>query len=268
MATPGDVFEALLRWLREDPQRRAALRSLVFEEFDPWERVVRAEEETRLALRGLAEAQARTEANLATLTARVDALTARVDTLTEGLATLTARVDTLTEGLATLTARVDTLTEGLATLTQRVEILATRVGDLDGESVERRYRDRPFAYLWRIALGLEGLSSKDLDELLDEVARAGGLTDGEEADVRLSDALLKGRRRDGSEVVLVLEAAARLDAEDVERVIRRSAILARGRRPVVPVVAGRQADPDLAEAARRRGVWVVIDGRTLEPIGA
>jgi uncharacterized protein YoxC len=310
MAIPPDVFEALLRSLREDPERRAALRSLLFEELGPWERVVRAEEETKLALSALAEAQRRTEENLSALTARVDelaqrvealtarvdALTARVDALTqrvdalaeaqrrteENLSALTARVHALTqrvdalaeaqrrteENLSALTARVDELAQGLVTLTQRVEALATRVGDLDGDAVERRYRERPFAYLWRIALGLEVLSSRELDELLREVAEAGGLTEGEEEDVRLADAVFKGRRRDdGAEVVVVLQAAATLDAEDVERVLRRSAVLGRGRRPVVPVVAGRQADPALAERARARGVWVALDGRILEPTG-
>jgi outer membrane murein-binding lipoprotein Lpp len=282
MAIPPDVFEALLRSLREDPERRAALRSLLFEELGPWERVVRAEEETKLALSALAEAQRRTEENLSALTARVDELAQRVEALTARVDALTARVDELAqrvdalaeaqrrteENLSALTARVDELARGLVTLTQRVEALATRVGDLDGDAVERRYRERPFAYLWRIALGLEALSSRELDELLREVAEAGGLTEGEEADVRLADAVFKGRRRDdGAEVVVVLEAAATLDAEDVERVLRRSAVLGRGRRPVVPVVAGRQADPALAERARARGVWVALDGRILEPAG-
>lgn len=100
------------------------------------------------------------------------------------------------------------------------------------------------------------------------MAEAGGLTEGEEEDVRLADAILKGRRPDdAAEVIVVLEAAATLDAEDVERALRLSAVLARGRRPVVPPVAGRRADPALAERARARGVWVALDGGTLEPTG-
>jgi len=217
----------------------------------------------------LAEAQRRTEE-------RLEALTARVDDLTVRLEALTARVDQLAEAqrrteerLEALTARVDSLAARVEDLTVQVGALTARVGGLVGESVERRYRERPFAYLWRIALGLEALPSRELDLLLREVGGPQGLTEEEEAEVRELDAVLKGSRRDdGREVVVAVEASARLDADDVARVLRRSAILARGPFPVVPVVAGEQAPPDVVELARRQGVWVAVDGRTLEPTGA
>jgi hypothetical protein len=156
----------------------------------------------------------------------------------------------------------------LEALAVQVGALTARVGDLVGESVERRYRERPFAYLWRIALGLEALPSRELDLLLRQVGGPEGLTEEEEAEVRELDAVLKGSRRDdGREVIVAVEASARLDADDVARVLRRSAILARGQLPVVAVVAGGQAAPDVVELARRQGVWVVLDGRTLEPTG-
>jgi hypothetical protein len=184
-------------------------------------------------------------------------------------------VDDLTVRLEALTARVDQLAEAQRRTEERLEALAiqvgaltARVGDLVGESVERRYRERPFAYLWRIALGLETLPSRELDLLLREVGGPEGLTEEEEAEVRELDAVLKGSRRDdGREVIVAVEASARLDADDVARVLRRSAILARGPLPVVAVVAGGQAAPDVVELARRQGVWVVLDGRTLEPTG-
>jgi hypothetical protein len=158
--------------------------------------------------------------------------------------------------------------ERLEALAVQVGALTARVGDLVGESVERRYRERPFAYLWRIALGLEALPSRELDLLLRQVGGPEGLTEEEEAEVRELDAVLKGSRRDdGREVIVAVEASARLDADDVARVLRRSAILARGQLPVVAVVAGGQAAPDVVELARRQGVWVVLNGRTLEPTG-
>ena len=314
MALPEDLVEALLRALRDDPRRLAALRALLLEgsgQEPPWDRLARTQEEMGAALRDLARAQVRTEANVAALaervgqlaeaqrrteerlealTARVDqlaeaqrrteerleALTARVDDLTVRLEALTARVDQLAEAqrrteerLEALTARVDSLAARVEDLTVQVGALTARVGGLVGESVERRYRERPFAYLWRIALGLEALPSRELDLLLREVGGPQGLTEEEEAEVRELDAVLKGSRRDdGREVVVAVEASARLDADDVARVLRRSAILARGPFPVVPVVAGEQAPPDVVELARRQGVWVAVDGRTLEPTGA
>jgi hypothetical protein len=178
-------------------------------------------------------------------------------------------VDQLAEAQRRTEERLEALTARVEELTVQVGALTTRVGGLVGESVERRYRERPFAYLWRIALGLEALPSRELDRLLREVGGPEGLTEEEEAEVRGLDAVLKGsRREDGRDVIVAVEASARLDADDVTRVLRRSAILARGPLPVVPVVAGEQAGPEVVELARRQGVWVVVDGRTLEPTGA
>ena len=258
MALPEDLVEALLRALRDDPRRLAALRALLLEgsgQEPPWDRLARTQEEMGAALRDLARAQVRTEANVAALAERVGQL-AEAQRRTE-------------ERLEALTARVDSLAARVEDLTVQVGALTARVGGLVGESVERRYRERPFAYLWRIALGLEALPSRELDLLLREVGGPQGLTEEEEAEVRELDAVLKGSRRDdGREVVVAVEASARLDADDVARVLRRSAILARGPFPVVPVVAGEQAPPDVVELARRQGVWVAVDGRTLEPTGA
>ena len=128
-------MDDLLRQLREHPEWRDALR-----------RELASEDMLALPgiMRELAEAQKRTEQNLAALTERVDALTARMDSLTarveelaeaqkrteQNLAALTERVDDLAAKLAALTARVDDLATKLAALTERVDDLATKLAAL------------------------------------------------------------------------------------------------------------------------------------------
>ncbi|MBI4492137.1 MAG: hypothetical protein HY690_05030, partial [Chloroflexi bacterium] len=137
-----DDFQDLLRILDQHPEWRDELR-----------RRMLSDEVVRLPtlVVQLAEAQTRTEQQLAALTARVDqlaqaqtrteqqlvALTARVDQLAQAqtrteqqLAALTARVDQLTVRVDQLTARVDQLTARVDQLTARVDDLTVRLEQL------------------------------------------------------------------------------------------------------------------------------------------
>jgi hypothetical protein len=95
---------------------------------------------------------------------------------------------------------------------------------------------------------------------------AGQLTTAEFDDLRLTDLVLSGRRReDGAEVYLLVELAPSIRRQDVARATRRARILEKLGRPVLPIVGGKQIDPEAAALARASGVWQVVDGQTIAP---
>jgi hypothetical protein len=153
-----------------------------------------------------------------------------------------------------------------SSLAARMAELSYQVDELRGESVERRYRERGHSYFSVIARRLRPLSLDDLDGVLDAAVAERRLTDDEAEEVRLADAILRGRRRaDGAEVYLVVEASSAVDEGDVERAARRASLLARTGLLTVPVVAGRRFTAAGEEEARRTGVWRFTDGRSEPP---
>jgi hypothetical protein len=126
MPTEDEIFRQLLDTLNRRPEAREELR-----------RRLLPGDGTEQALREMAQAQARTEQHLATLTSRVDQLAQaqtrteeRLAILTERLDQLTQRVDQLAARLDQLTQRVDQLAARLDQLTQRVDQLAARMDEL------------------------------------------------------------------------------------------------------------------------------------------
>jgi polyhydroxyalkanoate synthesis regulator phasin len=278
-------FPDLLRLLEEHPEWQAELR-----------RHVLTEEllELPALVRRLTEAQARTDEQLAiltarvdalteqgvVLTARVDALTVRVDDLTVRLDALTARVDDLTSRVDALTARVDALTEQVAGLTEqvaglteqvgrlvaRMDVLTSRVDANTGELLEFRYERRAGAYFSPMARRIRVLNHSALADLLDDALDAGRITESERREVLRSDLVVMGQRRtDREPVYLVVEISMGIGIDDIQRAIVRAGIMAQLGRPAIPVVAGQRIDPEPAELAGARGVWQVLDGHIVEP---
>lgn len=226
-------------------------------------RLLEEEPDLRLALRD----RLLTESQLA-VEAAVQELAASQRTTGEHLATLAGRVDGLAEQLVTLTGRVDAIAAAMETLTRRVDAMAKQakqmgkladwVGELRGEAFERRYREQASTRFAPIARRLRLLTGQALDDLLDDAVDAGTLTEDEAHEVRLADAVVRGRRRDdGAEVVLVAEVSAGVRISDVQRAAESARILATLARPTLPVVAEEWVTPQAAEAARALGVWQV-----------
>ena len=271
--TVGD-FHDLLRVLEEHPEWRAELR-----------RHVLSEELLQLPelVRGLAEAQRRTDEHLdtltqrlGTLTERVDGLAERVDDLTQRLGTLTERVDGLTQRvddlaqrLAALTERVDALTRRVDDLTVQMQALVGRVGEMDGDLMELRFARRAPAYLGRFARRIRVIEPAQLADLLDDAVEVGRLTERERESAMLADVVAQGRRRsDGAETYFVAEVSAGIGVGDVRRALERARVLAKLGEPVVPVVVGRRINGDAQQYARSSGVeHVLVPARTGLPEG-
>ena len=152
----------------------------------------------------------------------------------------------------------------------QVETKALRndVGQLKGENLERRYRERAHAYFGRLLRKCRVLGSQELSDLLEEAADRGVLSQSDRDDVLWADVVVRGRwRADGRQVMVLAEVSWVVDRNDVRRAVDRAALLARLGTPVVPVVAGDSVTERAADMARSRNVWQMLDGRLVEPDG-
>jgi chromosome segregation ATPase len=230
-----------------------------------------------LRVQELAEAQARTEARLDALTlrvqelaeaqarteARLDALTLRVQELAEAQARTEARLDALALRVQELTeaqARTEAELRALADRTEHMDGRLTRlerdVAWLKGSDLERRFREHVAELVRQPFRRARWVPSAELDDLLED-AKEQGLLSSEEADdvVRL-DALVRARR-DGADVYLAVEVSSVADRRDVERAVRRAAILQRLGWPCTPAVAGHRLTAGAHELlSTSGGVWL------------
>jgi hypothetical protein len=191
----------------------------------------------------------------------------RASLLGDDLLRLPAAMRELAEAQERTERRVEELAEAqrrteqtLARLTSEVEGLKVDVGDLKGDSLERRYRERAASYFQRLLRRIRVLDHQQTGVLLDDAVEAGRITPEERADALEADVLISGLR-DGEQVYLVAEVSAVVDSRDVERAARRSGVVARGLgAKVLPAVAGQRLSSDAGEQARKSGVLVVADG--------
>jgi hypothetical protein len=159
-----------------------------------------------------------------------------------------------------------TVSTQLADLIQVVRTLTTDLGELKGRSLEGEYRTKVYAYFGRIVRRAHVLSPDELTALLEDAIESGALSEAQADDVSLADVIVHGRRRrDGAEVFLVVEVSWGVGPQDVERAIRRAALLVHTGSPALPVVAGTWVTPEAADLARAHQVWQLTDGHAISP---
>jgi hypothetical protein len=247
MAFNVEEFQDLIRLLQERPEWRADLRRLVLTD----ELLALPE-----LVRELVQAQQRTEGRVGRLEESVESLRAETERRFQELAT----------AQLTLTRRIDDLREAVQTLADRTYTLTTDVGELKGSDLERRYRERPFAYFQRLVRQAHTLSGDELNAMLDRAVTAGQLTEEDVDEIVWADAIVRGRRReDDQEVYLVVEASWGVGPYDVQRADKRAKLLAKAGVTTLPVVAGMWVTPDGELAARAIKVWRVTNGRAVPP---
>jgi hypothetical protein len=132
--------------------------------------------------------------------------------------------------------------------------------------IEQRYRNRAFAYFSRLLRGTHALTGDELVTLLERAVAAGRLSEDGMDEIAQADVVVRGQRRERpGDVYLVVEVSWGVGPGDVERAVRRAALLAQTGLQTMPVVAGERITDDAAELARAMRVWQVLDGRVTAP---
>ena len=152
---------------------------------------------------------------------------------------------------------------------QRIGRLQDDMGDLKGIMLEERYSRRASSYFSRLVRRSQAISSNELTALLAEAVDRGALSEEGADEVGWADIVVRGQRReDATEVYLVVEVSWGVGTSDVERAVRRAALLAQTGVQTLPVVAGDHIIDEAAELCRAMRVWQVLDGRVTAPSAA
>jgi len=230
---------------------------VVRQDFD---RLVRAQVRTERRLEELAAAQARTEARVEELAAAQ----ARTEARVEELAAAQARTE---ERLTRLEATVEKLAEAQARTEERLQNLITVVGGMQntlaavkGRQLELTYREKAGAYFGPLLRRLRVLSPVEIEEDLETL-----LSPEEFRDLLAVDLLVSGQpryRAEAPQVWLAVEVSATVDRRDVERALKRAALLQRAGLRAIPTVAGEEATLGAKEEAEAYKVLMLQDGRT------
>jgi outer membrane murein-binding lipoprotein Lpp len=240
------VFDELARELEGDPAKRHALRALLLTEellalpatvaelvgivkelTEVMAAVLLRLDHLETDVSTLKTDVATLKTDVATLKTDVATLKTDVATLKTDVGTLKTDVGTLKTDVGTLKTDVGTLKTDVGTLKTDVGTLKTDVGTLKGSDLERHWQRHLPAYLGRQFRRLLIIEPADLRELLDEAVDAGRIGLDEAIDAALADVVGHGRRQDGAELYVAVEASVVVDANDVKRALRRARILAR-----------------------------------------
>jgi cell division protein FtsB len=186
-----------------------------------------------------------------------------VEVLKADVEVLKADVEVLKADVGVLKADVGVLKADVEVLKADVGVLKTDVATLKGDSLERKYRERPFVYFRRILRKPKLLSDSELDDLLSQAQADEVLNDAEVEEISRLDAVVRGRRiSDDRAAYLAVEVSVTIDARDVARAVQRAKLLEKIPGVVaLPVVAGEKLTPEGISALKQSAAWVVLDGQ-------
>jgi hypothetical protein len=238
MAFTVQEFHDLVAPLTQHPEWQAELRRLVLtEEILALPQIVR----------DLVEAQQRTE---------------------QQVAQLAAAQQRTEQQIAQLIQQVTQLTQAQQRTERQIVRLQDDVGEIKCIVLEERYRNRAFAYFSRLVRRTHALMEDELVALLEEAVARGSLSEEGMDEIARADVVVRGQRRERpGEVYLVVEVSWGVGPGDVERAVRRAALLSQTGLQTMPVVAGERITDEAAELARAMRVWQVLDGRVTAPNG-
>jgi hypothetical protein len=238
MAFTVQEFHDLVALLTQHPEWQAELRRLVLtEEILALPQIVR----------DLVEAQQRTE---------------------QQVAQLAAAQQRTEQQIAQLIQQVTQLTQAQQRTERQIARLQDDVGEIKCIVLEERYRNRAFAYFSRLVRRTHALMEDELVALLEEAVARGSLSEEGMDEIARADVVVRGQRRERpGEVYLVVEVSWGVGPGDVERAVRRAALLSQTGLQTMPVVAGERITDEAAELARAMRVWQVLDGRVTAPNG-
>jgi uncharacterized protein (UPF0335 family) len=158
--------------------------------------------------------------------------------------------------------RLTKVEEQLDKLSQRVDRIEIRLAKVDGRTLEIEYERKAGGYFGRIIRDPQIVKLAAWEKQLSPP-----LTEEEFYDVWLADLILRGQLRkppegqSRDEAWLVIEVSVLMDVEDVERAVRRAALLRKANLFALPVVAGEEVTERALQMAEGRGVILVKDGR-------
>jgi len=139
---------------------------------------------------------------------------------------------------------------------RRIARLERDVAQLKGSDLERRFRERVAELVRGPFRRARLVPSAELDDLLEDAVERGLLSPDEADDAVCLDAVVRARR-DAADVYLAVEVSSVADRRDVDRAVRRAAVLQRLGWRCTPAVAGHRLTPEAQDLlGSSGGVWL------------
>ena len=274
MAFTVSDFHDLVALLEQHPEWRADLRRLVLTEEllalpDMVRALVEAQQRTEPQIATMQQQMVAVQQQMATMQHNIEAMQQQIVTIQQQIAAIQQQMATMQHNIEAMQQQIAELIVAQRRTEQRIERLQDDVGELKGIGLEGRYREHAGSYFGQIVRRAHVLSGNESSILLDDAVEQGLLSEEALHDVALADILVRGRqRKQGTEVYLVVEVSWGIGLYDVERAVRRAALLAQLGVETMPVVAGEHITAEAAELARAMHVWQVLDGRVVAPTNA
>ena len=150
----------------------------------------------------------------------------RRELLGEEILALPDLIRELTKVVEEMNKRLYRVEQDVEVIKADVAVLNTDVASLKGDSLERKYRERPFVYFRRVLRKPRILTDSDLDDLLSQAQADGVLTEADVEEISRLDAVVRGRQISDDRVAyLAVEVSTKIDDRDVERAVRRAKLL-------------------------------------------
>jgi hypothetical protein len=278
MALAVEDLIDLRRLLIEHPEWQAELRQLLLtgevltlpdvvrELADAQRRTEARVEELAESMRGLAEAQRRTEARVEELADAQRRTEARVEELIEAQRRTEESLQALEQQVKELRQAIDDLREIVNKLIESQSEMKIQMNDFRGFRLEMRYAQHASGYFghWvrRARSVLPGNIDPDLEDALEAHLTSDELIDLLHADVLVSGLLRKPVDGMRPEIWLLVEVSAVIDRNDIERAMRRAALMKKAGFRCVPVVAGDSVTRGATELLRDAPVALMLNGRS------
>ncbi|RME84548.1 MAG: hypothetical protein D6775_05195 [Caldilineae bacterium] len=272
-------LEALAEAQARTEQRLEALAEAQARTEQRLEALAEAQARTEQRLDALAEAQARTEQRLEALAEaqahteqRVDALALSLDRLAEAQARTEQRLDALEQAheqtarhlqevaktLRENSLQLASLSNAIAEHNRRLEWLESKTSQALGYMLEVRYRDRAASYFGKLLRKVRVVTVPAIEDRLEK-----HLTDEEIGDLHLLDLMIRGKPRHlpgVDELWLAVEISSVVDGGDIERAVRRAALLRKAGLDAIAAVAGNSSTEGARKLAAGEGVALFQDG--------
>ena len=221
-------FEDLLKIIEAKPEWRSRLQRALFPEID-----------LPKAFQSLAASQA----EMSSLLKRMD-----------------ARVERLEIGYEQIKQDVGVLKQDVGVLKQDIGVLKRDSATLKGRSLEQTYVNKAAAIFGRYLRNGRTAANLVADQLYAALSDE-KVSDAEVEQVLASDLLWIGEERQTkTQLVLVMEASWLAEANDVERALKRAAVLERIGLHALPVVGGEEWTQDATTLARTHNVVMTMNG--------
>jgi cell division protein FtsB len=151
----------------------------------------------------------RAELRRLVLTEELLALPQIVHNLAEAQQRTEQQVAQLTQQVAQLTQQVAQLTQGQMRTERQIVRLQDDVGELKGIVLEQRYRNRAFAYFSRLVRRMHTVTDDELVALLEEAVARGLLSEDGMDEIGRADVVVRGQRRESPDEVYLIILLAR-----------------------------------------------------------